>query len=420
VAVLIALAVCFGLSALGPHAPRARAATVGSLQRQISSSQSAVSGLAGQLGATTGRLNQIRGSVAQLEAQINRIQADLDAKRAELLSLRSQLDAARTRLNKLVATMNRDTAILAKQLVSTYESDKPDIVSVVLDSTGFQNLLEQLSFQQRVRKENVEVINAVRAAKRAVTAQAIRLGALEARQQRLTEQVLQERNRLAATQVGLLREEIGVAHTRDRQAGRLASARGHLASLRHQLSALLAAQAAAAARARAAAAAAAAQSSPVTAAVNSSGSGATIPPSQVSSSGGFTFPLPRGSVVGPGAWSLDDGVDMAAPGDTPEFAVCSGTIVLHGIGGFGPWAPVIHCDSPLAGYSYVYYGHAGPADQLPVGTHVSAGQVMSSVGPGIVGISTGPHIEIGFCDSSGTPLGPGTAPAMMALLHSAY
>jgi hypothetical protein len=100
--------------------------------------------------------------------------------------------------------------------------------------------------------------------------------------------------------------------------------------------------------------------------------------------------------------------------------VCSGTIVLHGIGGFGPWAPVLHCDSPVAGYSYVYYGHAGPANQLAVGTHVGAGAVMSSVGPGIVGISTGPHLEIGFADSSGAPVGPGSAGAMMSLLQSAY
>jgi murein DD-endopeptidase MepM/ murein hydrolase activator NlpD len=145
-----------------------------------------------------------------------------------------------------------------------------------------------------------------------------------------------------------------------------------------------------------------------------------VSPSQVSSSGGFTFPLPKSAVVPPSSWSPDDGVDMAAPGNTPEFAVCSGTIVLHGIGGFGPWAPVIHCDSPLAGYSYVYYGHAGPADQLPVGTHVSAGEVMSSIGPGIVGLSSGPHIEIGFCDASGTPVGPGSAGAMMSLLQAAY
>jgi murein DD-endopeptidase MepM/ murein hydrolase activator NlpD len=111
-------------------------------------------------------------------------------------------------------------------------------------------------------------------------------------------------------------------------------------------------------------------------------------------------------------------VDISAPGDTPEVAVCSGTIVLHGIGGFGPWAPVLHCDSPVGGYNYVYYGHAGPSGQLPVGAHVGAGQTMSSVGPGIVGISTGPHLEIGFADGSGTPAGG--ASTMMSLLQGSY
>jgi murein DD-endopeptidase MepM/ murein hydrolase activator NlpD len=112
-------------------------------------------------------------------------------------------------------------------------------------------------------------------------------------------------------------------------------------------------------------------------------------------------------------------VDISAPGNTPEYAVCSGTIVLHGIGGFGPWAPVLHCDSSIDGYSYVYYGHAGPEYQLPVGSHVGAGQVMSSIGPGIVGISTGPHLEIGFADASGSPVGPQSAGTMLSLLQGA-
>src|SRR4029077_15614775 len=148
--------------------------------------------------------------------------------------------------------------------------------------------------------------------------------------------------------------------------------------------------------------------------------GGSVGAGQVSSGGGFTFPLPRGAASPPGTWSLDQGVDISAPGDTPEFAVCSGTIVLHGIGGFGPDAPVLHCDSPVGGDDYVYYGHAGPANQLPIGTHVGAGQVMSSIGPGIVGISTGPHLEIGFADSSGSPIGSQTAGTMLSLLQAAY
>jgi murein DD-endopeptidase MepM/ murein hydrolase activator NlpD len=138
--------------------------------------------------------------------------------------------------------------------------------------------------------------------------------------------------------------------------------------------------------------------------------------SQVSSGGGFTFPLPKGAASPPGTWTLDQGVDIAAPGNTPLLAVGSGTIVLHGIGGFGPSAPVLHLDSG----AYVYYGHAGPGNMVPVGTHVGAGQVISEVGAGIVGISTGPHLEIGFCDGSGTPLGGGTASQMMSFLQGSY
>jgi murein DD-endopeptidase MepM/ murein hydrolase activator NlpD len=297
-------------------------------------------------------------------------------------------------------------------MVSSYESDRPDLVTVVLESSGFQDLLERLSFAQRIEKQDVQVVTQVRAARRAVSAQAVHLGALEVKQRAVTEQVARERNVLVRAQEAVLRQRIAVAQTRSHQAGQLASARDEVASLQHQLSQ---------AQAAAAAAAAAQQSTTVTTSSGAAGPPASSPPpAPAPSSGGFVFPLPKSVASPPSTWSPDQGVDISAPGDTPEYAVCSGTIVLHGIGGFGPWAPVLHCDSSLDGYDYVYYGHAGPADQLAVGTHVSAGQVMSSIGPGIVGISTGPHLEIGFCDSAGSPIGPQTAGTMMALLQSAY
>ena len=407
---------------LGPSS--AHAASVGQLQQQISQGKNTVSSLAGAVSAESAQVNHLGNSISALEAQITTIQADLDAKRAELLKLRAELTAARARLARLQAYLVRANALLTDQLVNSYESDSPDLVTVVLDATGFQDLLEKLSFQQRVRKENAIVIRTVRAARRAVVLEATHLGALEVRQQALTEQVLGQRNRLYVVKVSLVHREIAATRSRDAKAGKLSRAQGRLSNLQGQLAALQrqqAEQAAAAARA-AQQRAAAQQAAAADAGSSSSASAAPAPPSAspVSGSGGFVFPLPKGSVVGPGSWTPDDGVDMAAPGDTPEYAVCSGTIVLHGIGGFGPWAPVIHCDSPLAGYSYVYYGHAGPLYQLAVGTHVSAGQAMSSIGPGIVGFSTGPHIEIGFCDSSGTPIGPSSAGAMMSLLQSSY
>jgi len=404
-------ALCAGAAAKLELAPTpARAASIGQLQQQIRAGQGHVSALSGAVKAASSQIAQLGASIATLTRRVNRIQADLEAKRAELFKLQVELKAARTRLAQLEAFEAHAEQVLAQQLVASYESNSPDVVTVVLSATGFRDLLERLAFMQRVRKQDVDIINQVRSARRAVAAEATRLGKLEVRQQILTEQVVAERNSLARTQISLWRQRAFVARWRAAKAGQRGKAQAEVNHLQQQLSQLQAAQAAAAARA-------AAQSA------GSAGGGFT--PSIATGSGpvssaGFAFPLPKSAASSPGSWSLDQGVDISAPGDTPEYAVCSGTIVLHGIGGFGPWAPVLHCDGSLAGYSYVYYGHAGPADQLAIGTHVGAGQVMSSIGPGIVGISTGPHLEIGFADSSGSPIGGGSASTMMSLLQGAY
>jgi murein DD-endopeptidase MepM/ murein hydrolase activator NlpD len=399
--------------------PAARAANIGQLQQRINAGKGHVSSLSGAVSAASGRLGALSASIAALANHLARVQADLEAKRAELAKLHAELVAARIRLSKLEAYETHAEQVLAQQLVASYESDRPDVVTVVLSATGFQDLLERLSFMQRVRKQDVAIIGHVRAARRAVAAQATRLGKLEVREQVLAAQVLAERNGLARTNASLLSQRAAVARFRSTKAGELASARAEVGHLQHQLSQLQAAQAALAAQANRSSGSSGGGGGGFRPAI-STGSAPSSSGSAPTSNGGFTFPLPKGAASPPRTWSPDQGVDISAPGNTPEYAVCSGTIVLHGIGGFGPWAPVLHCDGTLDGYSYVYYGHAGPESQLPIGTHVGAGQVMSSIGPGIVGISSGPHLEIGFADSSGSPIGDQTAGTMLSLLQAAY
>ena len=377
------------LSALLSGSGAGGAARAADLSAQLAARQAQAGALRAAIGDENHRLALVQGSIATVQARLNTVESDLATKQARLAAIQARLRSARAHLAQLELQLAVADRALAANLRSQYESDPPDAITVILRSHGFADLLDKLEFVRVAKNHDAQVIKADRVARTVVIAAADRLGTLNQREQALTSAILARRNDIDRIRLALVDRAIRIENARSAKTASLGQAEAERSRLVSQLASLQAQQ---------------------------GGGGSTPVVGNLLRGGGIVFPLPGGAASPPGTWTNDDGVDIMAAGHTPLLAIGSGTIVLHGIGGFGPDAPVLHLDDGR----FVYYGHAGPGNAVAIGTHVSAGQVISEVGDGIVGISTGPHLEIGFCDGSGTPLGPGTAATMHAILLGAY
>ena len=83
------------------------------------------------------RLDQLRGEVATLRNREAIVQAELEKKEAELKQAKNRLEVLRVRLK-------RSLEVLRERLVAIYESSQPDALTVILESNGFDDLLEPL------------------------------------------------------------------------------------------------------------------------------------------------------------------------------------------------------------------------------------------------------------------------------------
>jgi peptidoglycan hydrolase CwlO-like protein len=242
---LRALAVLLTLGAL--LASSLVSTSAGDLQSEINAGRSAAESLRGQIAQQTASIEQTAGGIASAQNRLSGLQSQLDLRVAELRSVQNALVTARDHLMALENRLRTATRALSANLVTTYEGGQPNLMTVILSAHGFSQLLNEINFLSRIGHQDAGIVQSTRAARAEVQAEAERLAGLETRDRTLTDQVLAQRNQVAALHAALIQRQIGLL-------GHRSSVRTKLASLDNRLGKL---EAKAAAQARAAAIAAA-------------------------------------------------------------------------------------------------------------------------------------------------------------------
>ena len=103
----------------------------------------------------------------------------------------------------LRARLARARMLLARQLVTNYEQSKPNLVAVVLESNGFKDLLDQLTFLRDASNSSRRSSALTRAAKARADAAAHRLAALRATDREITIATAQRVRALAGMNLSL-------------------------------------------------------------------------------------------------------------------------------------------------------------------------------------------------------------------------
>ena len=283
--------------------------TPGQLQKKIDRNNSLIGGhkarervLTTDISGQTRRINNLQSDITRLSTRQQRLQTSLEAKRKELATVQRRLRQERARLTRLRARLLEVRRALASRLIELYKADKPDVVTVVLESEGFADLLTRTEFMTRVSRQDAKIMDIVKVAKLDATATSKRLDSLEKREARVAADIESERDQVSSVRVNLVDRRDRIAGARSQKFALLASSRDRRHELQDDVENLRVAQAKIQAKL-------AGFSGPVTA--------GPVRPGQ----GGLIWPV-NGPITSPfcerRSWeSCHPGIDIGVPAGTP-------------------------------------------------------------------------------------------------------
>jgi murein DD-endopeptidase MepM/ murein hydrolase activator NlpD len=297
---------------------------------------------------------------------------------AELRRTQARLNREKDHLEELKVQLGRSLNVLRQRLVGIYRSGSPDLVTVMLESDGFDDLVSRYEYLRRIEEQDSSIVSRVRT---------LRNGT------RLTvERVTHDRNEIEAkkaelerTRVQLEEREAELAAVRDQKAAALETVNDHIHKLEGDVSDL---------------------QDQIERQIQAASETSGVAPLQAGpvqgASGGWIWPV-NGTLTSPFGYRwgrMHEGIDISVPEGTPIRAAKPGSVILAAYtGGYGNYTCVDHG----GGLSTCYAHQSSYA--VSSGDSVDQGEVIGYSGN--TGSSTGPHLhfEIRVNGSAVDPLG---------------
>jgi murein DD-endopeptidase MepM/ murein hydrolase activator NlpD len=358
--------------------PSATAASLSNKIQQVQGKIGAKKGtervLTTEIAGYSSKIDRLQVKITRLRTRESVVQGSLEHAEQQLLQTQAALRAERARLVRLRKRLAEARAALATRLRELYESDQPDLVTVVLNAKGFADLIERTDFLHRISEQDRSIVDLVKTARADAIATAQRLDRLEERQQALTARILQRRQEITAVKQDLIDTRVGYDGTRADKQNALSHVQAERKQLEGNLSDLKAQQAKIASTLQ-----------------QSQGQ---LPAGPIKRGGGTLIWPVNGPITSPfcesRAWeSCHPGIDIGVPSGTPIRAAAGGRVALvqseAASGGYGNFTCIQH-----TGAMATCYAHQSVI-RVSVGQQVSQGQVIGLTG--CTGRCFGPHLH---------------------------
>lgn len=371
---VLAALICVALFA-SPAAP-AR-----DLQSQLEAKQSKLDQVHERKGVLTttisrygDQIDRLIGEVAAIRTREAAVQGRLAAKQAELDGAVAVLEQAKGRLAKARSHLRRALGALRRRLIAMYEAGTPDLLSVIVNSTGIDDLAAQAEYLDRLHGMDEAVVGRVRELRNEVRQVVADRRAAKNQIESGRDAIASEEQSLADTRLALQGHQQALLGARADRVAALAQISeqedeldGSLAAIQDRLAAQLAATG----------------SAPLPAGPIQAGSGGLIWPVSGPIASGF------GSRTINGSYEYHPGIDIAVGEGTPIRAAADGTVVFTepeaSSGGYGNYTCIDH-----GGGLSTCYAHQS-SFAVSAGQSVSQGEIIGYTG--CTGYCLGPHLH---------------------------